>query len=345
MSGASRDASRRAAPAEGRASSVLGGRGTAGQRFRVALLRVAGAALTRLPTRIAGAGADAAGELWYRLTPGRAALARANLGRVCGRLAALQTGSPAARRAAGDERLLERLVRAAYRHAARTYVEMLRQPAVSRELDARLAVENPDAVEAAFAGGPSVFAAMHFGSLQAITEVMSRMTPTTVTSPMEALGDPELQAFVARRRAASGLRLVSLAAARRELRAALGRGEIVGIVADRDVAGGGIAVPLFGCPATLPAGPAMLALERDVPIHVAAVWRRAGERYAGALETILPGEAAAGREGRRAQVEAVLAAEAAAFERLIAVAPEQWWAVFFPIWTDLGPAPRPRGGR
>jgi len=40
-------------------------------------------------------------------------------------------------------------------------------------------------------------------------------------------------------------------------------------------------------------------------------------------------------EGRRARVEAVLAEEARAFERFIATAPEQWWAVFFPIWPDL----------
>jgi hypothetical protein len=26
---------------------------------------------------------------------------------------------------------------------------------------------------------------------------------------------------------------------------------------------------------------------------------------------------------------------AAAFEEAIAAAPEQWWAVFFPIWPDL----------
>jgi hypothetical protein len=25
----------------------------------------------------------------------------------------------------------------------------------------------------------------------------------------------------------------------------------------------------------------------------------------------------------------------AAFERVVATAPEQWWAVFFPIWPDL----------
>jgi hypothetical protein len=29
-----------------------------------------------------------------------------------------------------------------------------------------------------------------------------------------------------------------------------------------------------------------------------------------------------------------MANQAHAFEQLISVAPEQWWAVFFPIWTE-----------
>ena len=33
------------------------------------------------------------------------------------------------------------------------------------------------------------------------------------------------------------------------------------------------------------------------------------------------------------------ASVAAGFERIIADAPEQWWAVFFPIWPDLEAAP------
>ena len=30
-------------------------------------------------------------------------------------------------------------------------------------------------------------------------------------------------------------------------------------------------------------------------------------------------------------------------ERVIEVAPEQWWAVFFPIWPDLAEAGSPQG--
>ncbi len=116
-----------------------------------------------------------------------------------------------------------------------------------------------------------------------------------------------------------------------------------GVIGDRDIIGGGVPVPFFGAPAPLPVGPALLAIESGAPIHVAAVRRLRGERYAGRLETILPPGAAAttGPGARRARVEALLAEEAAAFERLIADAPEQWWSVFFPIWPDLAPEPRP----
>lgn len=324
--------------------AVTGGRGTRAQRLRVGLLRIVAALATRCPTGLAGAGADAVGELWYRATPARAAVARANLRRICEHLAATCTGSAQARRAATDDATLERLVRAAYRHAARTYLELLRRPAVSRELWDRLTVEHPESIDPAFEHGAAILATMHFGSLQVVSEVLATISGTPVTSPMETLSDPEMQRFLAEQRTVGQVRLVSIANARRELRAALVRGELIGIVADRDISGGGIAVPLFGYPAPLPVGPAMLALEQDVALHVAATRRLAGERFAGHLVTILPAEAAAGATTRRARVEAVLGAEARAFEHFIAAAPEQWWAVFFPIWPDLAPEPRRRPG-
>ncbi len=325
------------------ASSVGGGRGTAGQRARVVLLGAVAALVARLPTGLVGALADSIGELWYRATPGRAAMARANLGRVCANLAATGRGSARGRAAAADPDVLERLVRGTYRHAVRTYAESFRHAAIARELDARLTIENPAAVEAAFDGRAAVFATMHFGSLEAQSAVIEGRAHSLITSPMETVGDPELQGFLARTRGTPKIRLVGLREARREMRAALARGELVGIVADRDVLGGGVAVPLFGSPAPLPVGPALLAVEEDVPIHVAGIRRLQGERFAGHLETIRPAVVAPESGGpgrRRARVEAVLAAEAAAFEHFVGEAPEQWWAVFFPIWPDLGPATR-----
>jgi lauroyl/myristoyl acyltransferase len=318
-------------------------RATRGQRLRVRLVQMAGGLANHLPASVVGGAADAVGELWYRATPARADRARANLGRVVDHLASTGAGGTRARAAAGDPAALERLVRAAYRHATRTYAEMIRAQAVIREAPGRTLVENPDTVAAAFADRPAIFASLHFGSLQATEAILLTQTATPITAPMETLDDPALQAYVARARSATGVRLVGLEAARRELRAAIGRGEYVGIVGDRDVNGGGMPVPLFGAPAPLPVGPALLALETGAPIHVAAVRRLPGERYAGRLETIVsPTDTpTAGPGSRRRRVEALLAAEAAAFERFVADAPEQWWSVFFPIWPDLQPAARP----
>jgi lauroyl/myristoyl acyltransferase len=318
-------------------------RATRVQRLRVGLLGAAEWLANRLPASVVGGAADAAGELWYRATPARAAQARANLGRVVTHLAATGAGGTRARAAAGNPAALEQLVRSAYRHAARTYAELIRAHAVVREAPGRTRIESPDAVDAAFAIRPAIFSSLHFGSLQATEAILLTRNRTTITAPMETLDDPALQAFVARARSASGVRLVTLEAARRELRAALGRGELVGVIGDRDINGGGVSVPFFGAPAPLPVGPALLALESGAPIHVAAVRRLRGERYAGRLETILPPSDAlvAGPGARRARVEALLAEEAAAFERLIADAPEQWWTVFFPIWPDLAPERRP----
>ncbi len=311
-------------------------RGGAGSRLRFGLLRGLSAVATRLPAGAAAAIADVVGELWYRLTPGRAALARKNLERVAQALAERGTGSAPARAAATDRRVLERLVRSAYRHAVRTYLELLRARAMERDWRRLLEIENPAEVDAALGAAPAVYATLHFGSMEVVSHVMTDRSPTPVTAPMERLGDPGVQAFMESARAAGGVRLVRLEAARRELRAALARGENVGIVADRDIAGGGLSTVLFGHPAPLPIGPALLAIEAGVPVHVAAA-RRIGGRYRGRLITLPtppPGP-------RRARVEALLAAEARAFEDLIGDAPEQWWSVFFPIWPDLAAAARP----
>jgi len=315
-------------------------RGTVAQRVRAALIGGLGAVAQRLPAALVNGASDAIGELWYRAAPGRAAIARGNLGHVAAWLAAEGRGSSRARAAAADPAALERLVRAAFRHAARGYAETLRGPAIANDVRRNLVVDNPETVDAAFAaGGPSVFATLHFGSMPAVAWILTSRSRVPVTAPMETVADPELQRILLRAREVVGMRIVSLASARRELRGALARGEAAGLVADRDIAGGGVVVPLFGLPASLPIGPAYLALEAGVPLHVSAArrWKRGGFR--GSLVTLphppadLP---------RRARVEALLAATAAAFEDLVAEAPEQWWTVFFPIWEAVGPRPRAR---
>ena len=82
----------------------------------------------------------------------------------------------------------------------------------------------------------------------------------------------------------------------------------------------------------MPMGPAMLAVETGVPD--VRDDRPARGRRAQFRGKIIPIDVPA--EGtRRERVTTTMTRLAAAFEDLIADAPDQWWAVFFPIWPDL----------
>jgi KDO2-lipid IV(A) lauroyltransferase len=285
-----------------------------------------------LPERPLTRLADLAGDAWYRLAPARAAQARRNLARVCMALDESDRGSAAARAAAHDPRALERLVRAAFRHSARYYLEVARTPAfVGRDLEERLVVETPETVAQAFADGrPVIFVGLHFGAIELPALFLASRVGEAV-APMESIADADLQAFFVRTRSAAGIRIVGLREARRELLAALRAGKSVGLVGDRDLTGGGLPVTLFGAPANLPLGPAMLAVESGAPLYVTGVRRIGIGRYRGRLDPVaVPADGS-----RRDRVTAAMAGLAAAFERIVAAAPEQWWAVFFPIWPDL----------
>lgn len=275
--------------------------------------------------------ADFAGDLWYRATPARAAQARRNLRRVAVDLAARERGPAAVRAAATDPRALERLVRRAYRHAARYYLEVARTPGLRPDdLRERLIVETPEVVAEAFAGDPVIFVGLHFGAIELPGLLLASRVGGAV-APMETIEDAGLQDWFVRTRGAIGLRIVGLREARRALLAALREGTSVGLVGDRDLTGGGTLADLFGAPAMLPLGPAMLAVESGATPYVVGVRRAGVGRYLGRLEPVVVPEAGS----RRERVTVTTAALAAAFERIIEDAPEQWWAVFFPIWPDL----------
>jgi KDO2-lipid IV(A) lauroyltransferase len=308
-------------------------RGTLVQRLRAVLVAFGSWLACRLPEGLLIRLANVAGELWYRLTPARRGRARANLARVVANLAATGRGPERARAAASDERALERLVRSAYRHAARYYLEVARTPAMNaRTIRERLLIETPDVVEDAFRDErPVIFVGLHFGAIELPALYLAWRTGRIATAPMETIGDPALQRYFVRTRGSVGVRIVGLREARRELLSALRRGEPVGLVGDRDLTGGGVEIELFGAPARLPVGPALLAIEAEVPLYVAAVRREGIGRYRGQLRRVDP----APGSSRRERLTVTLEVLARAFEDSIAEAPDQWWAVFFPIWPDL----------
>jgi KDO2-lipid IV(A) lauroyltransferase len=81
----------------------------------------------------------------------------------------------------------------------------------------------------------------------------------------------------------------------------------------------------------MPMGPAMLAVESGVPVYGMTVRRAGNGRFRGKIVPIeVPTEGT-----RRERVMTTMTHLATAFEDLIADAPDQWWAIFFPIWPDL----------
>lgn len=327
--------SERAAPGVGQPTraDAAGRRGSFVQRIRAWLVAVASWLACRLPERLTIRLAELGGEIWYRVAPVRAARGRRNLERVVRYLAERELGGDRVRAAAADPRALERMLRSAFRHAARYYLEVARTPTMdNRTIRERLLVETPDVVEEAFEGDrPVVFVGLHFGAIELPALFLAERTGRVATVPMETIGDPELQRYFVRTRGKVGLRIVGLREARRELLAALRRGESVGLVGDRDLTGGGIPIPLFGAPSPLPIGPPLLAMEAGAPMYLAAVRRAGAGRYRGRLLAV----PTASEGDRRERLTATLTGLAERFEMVVADAPDQWWSIFFPIWPDL----------
>ena len=148
-------------------------------------LRLGSAMLSRLPEGPLVALAEASGELWYRVAPARAAQGRLNLQRVCSWLVEHDMATDRVRVAATDPEALERLLRLAFRHAARYYLEVARAPALNeRVLTDRLVVETPDIVERALDGGAVIIVGLHFGAIELPAAYFALRTGLAVTIPM-----------------------------------------------------------------------------------------------------------------------------------------------------------------
>ncbi|MGZ8475463.1 MAG: lysophospholipid acyltransferase family protein [Candidatus Limnocylindria bacterium] len=286
-------------------------------------LEIADRVVAALPSGVAYRLADLAGDAWYRLAPARRRLVAANLGRVCA-----ATGRPA------RGRTFTALVRAAFRHHARYYVELLRVPHYGLEdVDRMIEVPQWPTFEAAMRGRPSILVSAHVGNFEPFGTFLASRGIRPM-SPIEEIEPRPLYEFLAAHRGGSHVDLVPLRDARRALSARLRDGGMVGIIGDRDITGGGQEVELFGHPTTIPTGPAFLAVTQRATLVAGRCLRTGPDRFRGEGEIIEVPDTG----DRRADVATVAARIAARFERDIADAPEQWWGAFQPRWPDL-PAP------
>ena len=301
---------------------------TVGGRLLVKLLLAVAWLLRLLPDRPAHRIAQWIGaSLLYRLQPKRRALVRSNLQRIVGYL-----GRPEAE----DARALNRLTQQAFGQYVRSYLEGAIVPTYDGpHLAQRVQPDDPALAEQVMGkpGDPPhklLFVGLHFGAIELPALWAARVRGLDLVSPMETVRNPDLQAYFMQTREKAGIKLIPTEGAARVLRDRLNNGQTVGVVADRVVAGSGARVQFFGASARLPLGPAVLAVETGAPAWAIATRRVGWGEYRAAL---LPIETPADGT-RRERLAGFMANQAKAFEQLIGQAPEQWWAIFFPIWED-----------
>ena len=155
-----------------------------------------------------------------------------------------------------------------------------------------------------------------------------------IASVAEELRPARLSALFLRHREELGMRIIPLAKdghVGQRLKQLLSENWVVALVADRDLAGRGVEVEMFGAPRRVPAGPALLSLTSGAPLCVCPVatledgWSiRIGDPIA--FEPT--GET-------KRDVVALSREMAAGFERAIASKPPDWH-LFQPGWDELG---------
>ena len=171
----------------------------------------------------------------------------------------------------------------------------------------------------------------HLGTWEWAAWWLALVPGMKVTAVVEPLEPPEVFEWFVSFRQRLGMDIIPLGPdAGGRLAAAIKRGDVVCLLADRDVAGNGVAVEFFGEGTRLPAGPALLALRTGAPLIPAAVyWRgRSPPRRRRACRSTPAAPAGIRRDTHR-----VVRDYAAALEGLIRAAPEQWH-LMSPNWPS-----------
>lgn len=222
-------------------------------------------------------------------------------------------------------------VRAAVASYARYWIESLRLPSLDPALvDSRFTIEGLDHIRAAReAGKGAVLALPHVGGWETGGFWFTRNAfPMTVV--VERVEPPELFDWFVGLRGKFGLTVIPLGkGAGTEVLRALRNNEIVALLSDRDIGGGGVDVEFFGERTTLPGGPATLALRAGAPVLPTAVYFK-GDGHHAVVRPPIPHE----RSGRlRDDIAGLTQAIASELENLIRAAPDQWH-LFQPNWPS-----------
>ena len=216
---------------------------------------------------------------------------------------------------------------------ARYWIESLRLPTLSaRAVERGIDVPDYSLITEGLAKGKGVILALpHLGGWEWAGRWLAAQG-NRVTVVVERVDPPELFEWFASLRARLGMTVVPLGPdAGKAILRALGRNDIVCLLSDRDIGGGGVEVELFGERTRLPAGPATLAIRTGATLLPVAVYFT--PKVDGHLGVIHPPLAIERRGSLREDVARITQDLAGELEVLIRRAPEQWH-LFQPNWPS-----------
>lgn len=228
---------------------------------------------------------------------------------------------------------LSRKASEAFDSYMRYYAESFKLPSLSaRYVDKCFSVDGFHHIDAALARGRGAIIALpHLGGWEWAGRWMADKGHrlTVIVEPLEP---PEIFEWFRKLRSNLGMNVVPLGPnAAPAILGALKRNEIVCLLCDRDIQGGGVDVEFFGEHTTLPAGPVMLGLRADTTVlPVGVYFTRAVDGHHAVVRPPL----ALDRNLRLREAVAKGTQELAhELEGLIRRAPEQWH-LFQPNWPS-----------
>ncbi len=159
-----------------------------------------------------------------------------------------------------------------YRELGRVVVEYARLAELARAPRGRVVAEVRGSQHLeAVRGRGAILLSGHLGNFELLGATLGQAHP--VDAVVRPLGNPGVEAMIARERARAGLGVISADRGIRRVYESLRCGRWVALVADQDARRHGAFVPFLGRPASTALGPARIALSAGVPIIMGFVTR------------------------------------------------------------------------
>jgi KDO2-lipid IV(A) lauroyltransferase len=287
----------------------------------VGLFRLGNLVVRALPPRLRYPLAAITGRCAFYLMPKRRRIAYENFGQVLG----VPWNHPLAKRTA--------------RHAFGNYFKMFADfilmysmsPDEIRRMVRPQGVHHLDEALAQGKGAIVVTAHVSNWDMLAAAAAVYGYTTNAVTNELPSGG---LNDLVVKSRERIGMKMIpqTLGSLRNIMRA-LSRNEIVALASDLYRGDRGVRVNFFNRPASLPSGPAAIALKTGAPIIPVWVRRNRNNLYVAEIEP--PIDTTSTGDSAR-DIQAITDRIVAFFERIIRREPDQW-LVFLPVWPSEPP--------